>query len=223
MGITVKRVLIAGRIKGDDVDDSWRFIKRVSESGGVAAISAARTAEDAAAMADAFDALLLSGGMDIDPAKYGQPPHIANGYDGPERDASDELLFSAFRSQGKRVMGVCRGCQAINVFMGGTLHQHLPDAYSPVLWHARNITGRHDATIAPGSRLAGVLGAGNHKVNTSHHQAIARPGEGLKICAAAPDGVVEAAEGEDIFLIQWHPEWMDGEHQELFDWLVGAG
>jgi putative glutamine amidotransferase len=199
-----------------------KFIKRVRAVGSIGAVAAAESESDAAALADGFDALILSGGMDIDPAIYGQTPNPSNTYDGAERDRSDELLFRAFYSRGKRVMGICRGCQAINVFMGGTLHQHLPDAFEPVLWHARNILGRHGASIAPGTALALLLGAGDIRVNSSHHQAIDRPGEGLAACAIAPDGVTEAAEGRNVLLIQWHPEWMGDEHGALFKWLTGG-
>ena len=214
------RVLIAGRFKDGDVTDSIRFLKILHEVNAVGTIAAASSESEASAYADAFDALLLTGGADINPARYGQQPSPANLYDGSERDLSDELLLKAFISVGKKALGVCRGCQAINVFLGGTLHQHLPDTFSPVLWHARNMTGRHPAQVVEGTILARLLGAGEIRVNSSHHQAIDRLGKGLTVSAAAPDGVTEAAEGKNLLLIQWHPEYMDSEHASLFRWLV---
>ncbi|MDR2504469.1 MAG: gamma-glutamyl-gamma-aminobutyrate hydrolase family protein [Oscillospiraceae bacterium] len=126
------------------------------------------------------------------------------------------------QTNNRRVERVCRGCQAINVYCGGTLHQHLPDAYEPVLWHARNIHGRHSVHINEGTTIARLVGAGDIRINSSHHQAIDRPGEGLAVSAAAPDGVIEAAEGKNILLVQWHPEWMGDEHNAIFSWLAGA-
>ena len=228
----MRRILIAGRIKGDDVSDSARFLECLRRVDAVGAIGAVRCEADAEEYAEAFDALLLSGGMDMDPARYDQEPHPANTYDGPERDLSDELLFEAFYARGKRILGICRGCQVVNVFLGGTLHQHLPDVYDPVLWHGRNMYGRHTVSVNDMSRLGKLLGlaidpavgvkvwTNDIHVNSSHHQAIDILGEGLKDCAVAADGVLEAAEGENILLIQWHPEYMGSEHDALFRWLA---
>jgi putative glutamine amidotransferase len=216
----MRRVLIAGNIKENDVLESLRFFARVRAAGGIGAAAAVIDEAEAAAYADDFDALILTGGADMPPNKYGQESHVANTYDSSARELSDELLFRAFRKAGKRIMGICRGCQAINVYLGGTLHQHLPDAYEPVLWHARNIRGRHWVQVEAGSRLASLLGSGELRVNSSHHQAIDRLGGNLSVCAVAPDGVIEAAEGDGLFLIQWHPEYMDDEHDALFSWLI---
>ncbi|GHU72167.1 hypothetical protein AGMMS49992_07540 [Clostridia bacterium] len=217
----MKKVLIAGNIKNGDVQDSVRFIKCVRDVGGLPVIGAALEPSDADVLADEFDSVILTGGFDMPPEKYGQAAHRSNKYDDPLRDLSDEWLARAFMRRGKRVMGICRGCQAINVYLGGTLHQHLPDAFDPVLWHANNLYGRHNVMVTEGSRLASILGAGSLRVNSSHHQAIDMPGDGLTVCAAASDGVIEAAEGENVLLIQWHPEFMDGEHAELFQWIAG--
>ncbi|MDR1263110.1 MAG: gamma-glutamyl-gamma-aminobutyrate hydrolase family protein [Oscillospiraceae bacterium] len=216
----MKRVLVAGNIKDRNVTVTLRFLERVSAVGGVPSVGAALTEADATKLAEAFDAVILTGGFDVPPGRYGQSAHRSNNYDDPARDSSDEWIIRAFLAKGKRVMGICRGCQAVNVYMGGTLHQHLPDAFDPVLWHANNIYGRHPITVAEGSALASLLGEISPSVNSSHHQAIDRPGEGLTVCAAAPDGVVEAAEGENTMLIQWHPEYMEGEHDALFRWLI---
>ncbi|MDR0897635.1 MAG: gamma-glutamyl-gamma-aminobutyrate hydrolase family protein [Oscillospiraceae bacterium] len=218
----MKRVLIAGDVVTGRVSIPASYARALRAAGAVGAVAIADTAEDAQALAEAFDALLMPGGGDLPGALFGQPEHPAASYDDPLRDQSDRLLMEAFRGAGKRVLGICRGCQVANVFLGGTLHQHLPDAYDPVLWHSGNITGRHRATIEAGSLLAELLGAGELLVNSSHHQAMDAPGQGLRIVARAPDGVAEAAEGEGILLVQWHPERMGEDMRPVFDWLIGA-
>lgn len=217
----MKRILIAGDARPKEVGIRPTYLRAVRAAGAVPAIAFAETAEDAAAYAQAFDALLMPGGGDLPASHFGQAPHVACSYDDPLRDSSDALLLHAFRDAGKRVLGICRGCQVGNVFLGGTLHQHLPDAYDPVLWHSGNITGRHRATIHEGTLLASLLGAGETRINSSHHQAIAAPGQGLTIAATAPDSVIEAVEGESILFVQWHPEQMPDTMQPLFAWLCG--
>lgn len=218
----MRRVLIAANYREADgsVSAQATYLRAVRETGAVAACAYARDAAEADALAGAFDALLLPGGNDLPAAYFGQEPHIAAQYDSPQRDLSDRLLLEAFLKKGKRVLGICRGMQVANVFHGGTLHQHLPEAYSPVLWHSGNITGRHPASVAEGSSLAALLGADAIDVNSSHHQAVDKPGQGLRIVARAPDGVAEAAEGEHMLLVQWHPERMLDTMLPLFFWLI---
>ncbi|MDL2318940.1 gamma-glutamyl-gamma-aminobutyrate hydrolase family protein [Eubacteriales bacterium OttesenSCG-928-A19] len=217
----MKRVLIAGDCSPKTVCAPPSYLRALRDVRAVGAIAYAQDEEDARVLAAAFDALILPGGGDLPAGLFGQTPHPACSYDDPARDLSDRLLLSAFRAAGKRVLGICRGCQAANIFMGGTIHQHLPDAYDPVLWHSGNITGRHAVMIEPETRLSVLLGPGETLVNSSHHQAIDAPGEGLSIVARAADGVVEAVEGEGILLVQWHPERMVDTMRPLFDWLIG--
>lgn len=223
----MKRILIAGEYSKNaltgssavEMTPSYQFA--VNAVGAVGATAAARDEADARALCEAFDALILPGGRDIPAALYGQEPHPACSYDDPLRDLSDRLLFDAFRAAGKRILGICRGCQAGNVFLGGTLHQHLQGMGRPVLQHPSNFNPGHAASVLPGTRLAKLLGEGETLVNSSHHQAIMEPGEGLTICALAPDGVIEAAEGEGVLLIQWHPERMGEAMRPLFRWIIG--
>jgi len=217
----MKRVLIAGNCSPNGVKASVRYCGAVRAACAVYAIGYAENEADAEALSDSYDALLLPGGEDLPASHYGKEPHPAESYDDPMRDRSDMLLLDAFLAKKKRVLGICRGCQVANVRLGGTLHQHLPDAYDPVLWHSGNITGRHIAAIEPGTLLASLLGAGKIPVNSSHHQAIERPGDGLRVVAKAPDGVIEAAEGKNILLVQWHPEWMLDTMLPVFEWVVG--
>jgi len=218
----MKRILIAGDIGEKDVKISGTYLRALRHVDAVGALAFADMPEDAKEYAALFDALILPGGGDLPAELFGQTLHPACHLDNPARDLSDRLLLEAFRGAGKRVLGICRGCQAANVFMGGTLHQHLPDAYNPVLWHSGNITGRHTATVEPDTLLASLLGAGDIQVNSSHHQAIGKPGKELKVAAYAPDGVIEAAEGKNLLLLQWHPERMVDTMRPVFAWLVGA-
>lgn len=216
----MKRILIAGDVVRERASIPLSYLDAVRGAGAVGTVGLANDEADAAALADAFDALILPGGGDLPSEMFGQAPHPSINCDDPARDRSDKLLLHAFMARHKRVLGICRGCQAASVFLGGTLHQHLPDVFDPVLWHSGNITGRHSVAIEPGSLLASLLGAGERRVNSNHHQAIARAGVGLRISAVAPDGVIEAAEGEGILLLQWHPERMIEEMQPIFQWIV---
>ena len=151
-----------------------------------------------------YDGLLLCGGADLHPSWYGEEIQGSVGID-PERDISDMALARAFIQAGKPILGICRGHQILNVALGGSLHQHIStaqlhlntpsDAIHPVI------------TREPGilSRLYGA----SFTVNSSHHQAIARLGEGLKITQVCSlDGTVEAVEHTQLPIlgIQWHPE-----------------
>ena len=164
-----------------------------------------------AAAADRLDGLLLTGGGDIDPGRYGAQPHPRTSRVSGPRDAAELELLDAATQAGLPVLGVCRGMQLVNVARGGTLCQHLPDdaGHAP----APGMFGSHPVRVAAGTRLAGILGANGDGVDvpTAHHQAVDRLGEGLVATAWAEDGVVEAVEAGaagDPFLVavQWHPE-----------------
>lgn len=216
----MKLILIAGNRAGKDIVMRNTYSRAVLAAGGLPALATAETAEEAARYARTFDALLLPGGGDLPAAFFGQPQHPAAECDDPARDLSDRLLWEAFHAAGKRVLGVCRGCQAVNVFCGGTLHQHLPDAFDPVLWHCANGKGRHPVFVEENSALARVFGGGARRCNSNHHQAVDRPGERLRVNAKAPDGVIEGLEGENTLLVQFHPEIMGEEGLGVFRWLV---
>jgi putative glutamine amidotransferase len=173
-----------------------------------------------------LDGLILTGGGDIEPGRYGAEPHPRTGRVSPPRDAAELELLGAAAAAGLPVLGICRGMQIVNVARGGTLCQHLPDGTG----HATGpgVFGSHPVRVDPGSRLAAVLGASGDTVEvpTAHHQAIDRLGEGLVATAWAQDGVIEAVEsrpgGDDPFLlaVQWHPE--AGGDPRVFEALVAA-
>jgi anthranilate synthase component 2/putative glutamine amidotransferase len=185
-----------------------------------------------AEVAGRLDGLVLSGGGDIDPARYGAERDPRCGPSSPERDDAELGLVAACLAEGLPLLGICRGLQVLNVALGGTLHQHLPDlvghdGHAP----APAGYGRHDVSVAPGSRLAAILDRADLTdhlpavVPTHHHQAVDVLGRGLTATARATDGTIEAAEldpGQHPFAVavQWHPE--AGEDMSLFRALAAA-
>lgn len=172
-----------------------------------------------------LDGLILSGGGDVDPARYGAATDPACGPANPDRDTAELDLVRQAIDSALPVLGICRGLQVINVFLGGTLIQHLPDVvghegHSPE--EARH--GSHKVSVASGSQLARLLGRTEADVPTHHHQAIDRLGDGLVATAWADDGTVEAVELAEpasfMVAVQWHPE--AGDDPSLFDALIAA-
>ncbi|MFI8456720.1 gamma-glutamyl-gamma-aminobutyrate hydrolase family protein [Kitasatospora sp. NPDC085464] len=170
---------------------------------------------------DALDGLVLAGGPDVDPARYATdadprtgPPHHA-------RDDWESTLLHTALSRDLPVLGVCRGMQLLNVELGGTLLQHLPDGSHQTV-PARYV--RHRVALVAGSRLAEVLGP-DTEVSCYHHQAVDRLGAGLQVTARSADGTVEGLElaGHRFALgVQWHPE-TNPDDLRLFQALVAAG
>ncbi len=156
--------------------------------------------------------LVLTGGPDLHPRAYGAAPHPALGPTVEEIDVFELALIRAADRRRLPVLAICRGMQALNVARGGTLVQDLPSELSGEVAHRQTEPGwvaTHPVRLAPGSRLAGLLGAAEAQVNSFHHQAVRDLGAGLHAVGWAPDGVVEAVEGDgDRFVVgvQWHAE-----------------
>ena len=170
-----------------------------------------------------LDALIISGGPDIEPGQYGASAGPSTTIVRPERDAAEIALFRAALAAGVPVLGICRGMQLMNVALGGALIQHLPDVvghdgHSPT----PGAMGTHEVTVGPSGRLSGLLGPGPLAVPTHHHQGVDVLGTGLTATAWAADGLVEAIELDRPFAlgVQWHPE--AGEDLRLFRGLVAA-
>ncbi len=175
-----------------------------------------------------YDGLLLPGGADVDPARYHQG---MNGTLAPD-PALDELQWNVldhFVQAGKPVLGICRGHQLINVYFGGTLIQHLENSGSHTRDTERDLDRVHPTAARPDSWLAALYGE-NFVTNSSHHQGVDRPGQGLMIDQVAADGTVEGMHHENglIFCVQWHPERMCLQYRRedtadgrfLFDWFL---
>ncbi|GHF49067.1 gamma-glutamyl-gamma-aminobutyrate hydrolase PuuD [Amycolatopsis bartoniae] len=197
------------------------YVDAVVNGGGIPVLLPS-VGEDTSALS-AVDALVITGGADVDPARYGRNAHEKT-VTRPERDGFEFALTREALDRGLPILGVCRGIQVLNVALGGTLIQHLPDAVG----HADHQPGpasygHNRITLAEGSRAAEILGA-EAKGHCYHHQAIDALGTGLRAVGWAADGTVEAVElpGERFVLgVQWHPE-QDIEDVRLFAALVEA-
>jgi putative glutamine amidotransferase len=160
-------------------------------------------------------AILLPGSpADVDPGLYGEAKaEETAGKDGPREQADRRLLEDGF-AQGKPILGICYGMQSLNVWKKGTLIQHLPlPGAGGLVDHrpGREVHDAHPVVLPEGARLGQMVGETEFLVNSSHHQAVQRPGDSLKVVAVSPrDGVIEAVEGSDLgqFVVgvQWHPE-----------------
>lgn len=174
--------------------------------------------------------LILVGGRDYDPALYGCEPHPMTNPLHPLRVAYDLKLANAALRQRLPLLGICGGLQLVNIVLGGSLERHLPDLPDATVQHdGQPDTIAHEVAIAPDSRLAGIVGAATLAVNSSHHQAAARLGRGLRVAARSTDGVIEAIEtdpavGGFLLCVQWHPERLTGhpQHLALFKALLAA-
>jgi putative glutamine amidotransferase len=187
--------------------------------------------DEASATVAGLDGLVVSGGPDVDPARYGKERHQRTQPAIPVRDAWDLAITGAALAQGVPVLAICRGMQILNVCRGGTLHQHLPD----LVGHERHEGGqgwygRHQVGVSPDSMLAGIVPElGLFDVPTHHHQAVDLLGDGLRAVAWEEDGTIEAVEpghselgGLSGFVlgVQWHPE--QGDDIRLFGALADA-
>jgi putative glutamine amidotransferase len=178
------------------------------------AATAARSVDDLAnAVIAGLDGLVLTGGPDVDPARYGAERDPNTGHPRVERDEWELALTRLAVERGLPLLCICRGLQTLNVALGGTLIQHLPDrvgheAHSPT----PGIHGRHHIQTAPSSRIAGIYGE-QAEVATYHHQAVDVLADGLTATAWADDRTIEAAEGDGsswLVAVQWHPEVFNG-------------
>jgi putative glutamine amidotransferase len=187
------------------------YFQGISMAGGVAALLPPQPvdADIAGRVLDGLDGLVITGGKDVDPAAYGQAAHSATDEPGAERDDWEFVLLAEALRRRLPVLAICRGAQVLNVALGGTLHQHLPE----VIGHNGHQAGNAVFTTlgvrtVPGTRLAALLGE-SADVRCYHHQGIADVGEDLVVSAWDSDGVIEALElpGDGFVLaVQWHPE-----------------
>jgi putative glutamine amidotransferase len=187
------------------------YFEGVVLAGGIAVLLPPQPADAVVVgrLLDSLDALVITGGYDLDPASYGQRPHPATDRPRTDRDAWEFALLRGALERGLPVLGICRGAQVFNVAFGGTLHQHLPDVLGHHGHRAGNgVFNRLPVRTVAGTRLAALIGE-SADAPCYHHQAIDKVGDGLVVSATDADGVVEALEvpGENFALaVQWHPE-----------------
>ena len=183
-------------------EDALKYMSLLPEAGKTPVLFTPQTRNGF----EPLDGLLLPGGPDMHPARYGQEPTDGLGEVVPELDDLELELFGAAQAMRRPVLGICRGQQVVNVALGGTLHQHVDhpqwgeDASAPV----------HQVNVVAGTRLHHVLGVDTAQVNSGHHQAVDRVAAPLTVSARSEDGCIEALESVKLLIlcVQWHPDEM---------------
>jgi putative glutamine amidotransferase len=206
------------------------YVRALARSGAVPVVLPPLAIELVPALLRPLAGICLSGGPDIDPTTYGADPHPDLGPVEPALDAFELAVARHADEAGLPILGICRGCQALNVARGGSLHQHLPAVADGSVDHRQAAAGwkvTHQVTVEPRSRLAQALGAEALAVNSFHHQAVQRLGDGLRAVAWAADGTVEGIEDDARFVlgVQWHAETLEEVERpqaRLFTALVDA-
>jgi len=185
---------------------------------------------------DRLDGVFLTGGVDVDPTRYGEPKAEYCGRTDPPRDAVEIQLIRWAMEDKKPILAVCRGIQVVNVALGGSLYQDVgkqnPEAMKHDYFPTKENPARdllvHSVESRRGTRLGDCLGAEPVMVNSMHHQAIKHLAPGLVVTATAPDGVIEAVEGANgqyLVAVQWHPEELverDAGQRRLFESFIAA-
>jgi putative glutamine amidotransferase len=222
--VTAPRRLVDGR---ERVTLNTAYVRALESAGLVplavpTMLTPARAA--AALTGGGVRGLVLTGGEDVAPDRYGASPHPRLGAVDPGRDAVEVALIDAARQRQLPILAICRGIQILNVALGGTLYQDLDSERPGPVPHSDE-TARHAVRVEAGSLLERTLGARAATVNSRHHQAIRDLAPGLKAVAWAEDGVIEGAESQDsqapwIVAVQWHPE--DLAERALFDGFARA-
>jgi putative glutamine amidotransferase len=181
------------------------YVTALENAGLIPLIVPPLTSADAASsVLDSVAGLVLTGGEDVDPARYGEERHEKVRSVNAARDATEAALVEEARARGTPVLAICRGIQILNVALGGTLVQDIPSQCETSI--------DHDEDIEPGSLIAAAVGAEHVTVNSFHHQSVKRVAEGMRVTARSPDGVIEGIESTDedwwVMAVQWHPEEM---------------
>lgn len=225
VGISAHQTLVGdGDVQTYHEVVSVAYVKAVRKAGGVPLLLPCIEPDDAPGLLDRVDALLMTGGGDIDPANYGadEVDPRTSGVD-PTRDARDIALCRSAVARNVPTLAICRGSQVLNVALGGTLVQHVDDHFDLTRYNELV----HDVDVDGSSTLATWLGSTSLGVNTLHHQASATVGADAKVVARAPDGTIEGIEavGACAVGVQWHPEMLRhrAEHLALFEALVRCG
>lgn len=202
------------------------YVNAVLRAGGLPLVLPALGPSDAADVAGALDGLVLAGGGDVEPSRYGEAPAAEVAGVEPRRDDFELALVGAATARDLPILGICRGLQLVNVARGGTLLQHIPAVTGTVhRLDVPDVDQLHPVSVVPGAGLTTLLGTAPFAVNSLHHQAVDTLGAGLVVAARSLDGVVEALVADDgtrLVGVQWHPELLDASRSSaaLFDWVV---
>lgn len=230
----VSRPLIGITTHGRDGGGRFRlkasYVDSVRRAGGTP-LALPPGESDVEPLLTAIDALLLTGGGDVDPVHYDGAGHATLEDVDPERDRSELALARRAHEIGLPIFGICRGAQVLNVALGGTLVPHLPDRVGAAIAHRPEAGDEfefHEVSVDSGSRLARILGTTRCSPPSWHHQAVDRIAPGLTVVARSADETIEAFEDQahpHLVAVQWHPEVTadrDPTQQRLFDALVEA-
>ena len=192
------------------------YVTALESAGLIPLIVPPLSSPDAAsAVLDSVAGLVLTGGEDVDPARYGEERHEKVRSISAARDATEAALIKEARERGTPVLAICRGIQILNVALGGTLVQDIPSQCETDIVHdeesARD-SRTHEISVEPGSLIARAIGTEHCTVNSFHHQSVKRVADGMRVTARSPDGIIEGLESTDenwwVMAVQWHPEEM---------------
>jgi putative glutamine amidotransferase len=212
------------------------YLDALQEAGAIPVLLPPQLHENQlAVLLSQLDGIMLTGGGDVDPAIYNERPHPSTAGVLRQRDDMERAVIHWAAANGKPLLAICRGMQILNVTLGGSLYQHLPDVFGDSIRHAQQDSGRgreettHAVEVKSGTLLASLVGAGSLGVNSMHHQAVRAAGSHLVVSARAPDGTIEAVEapslGRFVVGVQWHPEELAPQSRQaraLFEGLVEA-
>ena len=208
------------------------YVRAIMEAGGVPVLIPSMLAEqDWEVLYERLDGIVFSGGGDFAPEHFNGQDHPRIAGVNPLRDTLELDLVRAVVDDGKPFLGICRGIQAVNIGLGGTLYEHLGEQFRGEIDHTYPTNMRstlvHEVKIEEGTRIAEVVGEPILKVNSLHHQGLKEVAPDLRVTGYAPDGLVEAVELPDHpfgLAVQWHPEWMTDQlsTRKLFKAFVEA-
>ncbi len=216
-------------------DSIWmlpNYMNGIRNAGGLPVILPIEAdEEEAAQLIGLCDGFLFTGGQDVSPSLYHEEPLEELGVTSPERDAAEKVYLAAALASGKPILGICRGIQFINAFLGGTLYQDLPSQHPSATVHRQGMPYErptHGVTIEADSPLYRCLQKDRIEVNSLHHQAVKELAPGLRAMGLSEDGLIEAAYMPDrrfLWAVQWHPEFLyetDENSRKIFRAFVEA-
>lgn len=212
---------VADARTGGKLELNWNYTQAIADAGGVPLL--VPPTADMSVVAELIDGWLIPGGLDIDAKHFGEENHPSVGLQDPARFEAEGRLYRAAHPE-MPVLGICYGCQFLNVMRGGNLHQHLPDVPGSDV-HTGGVLQAYD--VVPDSSLGHIIGDAAISGKSYHHQAVNQPGDRLSIVARSGDGTIEALEDPDhpwFVGLQWHPERtaLDSKTQRVFQSFVQA-